>query len=141
MTSPRYVLWFKDSTHTIYWLTKWLKKSLKQFTDQIKKKYWGVRNELPIKDKIKALKYKSCLSFRTCQKKIVEFTDSTHTLCWPTNIAKKAASCWNKSFYICQYQIPSNINNVCVSWHFQIAIVYRPDLHNLQTRGEKFKST
>ena len=58
-------------------------KSLKQFTDPIKKKqkkYWGVRNELSIKDNIKALKYKSCLSFRTCQKKIVEFTDSTHTI-------------------------------------------------------------
>ena len=45
-----------------------------------KKNYWGVRNELSIKDKIKALKYKSCFSFRTCQKKIVEFTDSTHTI-------------------------------------------------------------
>ena len=56
-----------------------------------------------IKDNIKALKYKSSLSFRSCQKKIVEFTDSTHAIYWPTNIAKKAANCWNKSFYICQY--------------------------------------
>ena len=58
------------------------KKSLTQFTDQIKKqkKYRGVRNELSIKDNIKALNYKSCLSFRTCQKKNVEFTDSTHTI-------------------------------------------------------------
>ena len=39
------------------------------------KKYREVRNELSIKDKIKALKYKSCLSFRTCQKKFFEFTD------------------------------------------------------------------
>ena len=68
-----------------------------------KKKYRRVRNELLIKDNIKALKYKSCLSFPACQKKIVEFTDSTHTIYWPTNIAKKAANCWNKSFYICQY--------------------------------------
>ena len=45
-----------------------------------KKGYWRVRNELSIKDKIKALKYKSCFSFRTCQKKVVEFTDSTHTI-------------------------------------------------------------
>ena len=36
-TYPRYITWFKDSTHIIYWLTKWLKKSLEQFTDQIKK--------------------------------------------------------------------------------------------------------
>ena len=42
--------------------------------------YQGVRNELCIKDNIKALKYKFCLSFRTCQKKIVELTDSTHTI-------------------------------------------------------------
>ena len=57
-------------------------KSLKQITDQEKKqkKYWGVRNELSRKDNIKALKDKSSLSFRTCQKKIVEFTDSTYTI-------------------------------------------------------------
>ena len=35
----------------------------------------------PYGQNIKALKYKSCHSFRTCQKKIVEFTDSTHTIC------------------------------------------------------------
>ena len=77
------VLWFKDSTHTIYWLTKWqLKKYFEQFTDQIKKaeKYLRVKNDLSIKDNIKALKYKSCFSFRACQKKIVEITDSTHTI-------------------------------------------------------------
>ena len=46
------------------------------------KKYWGVRNELSVKDNIKALKYKSCISFRTCQKKLLnllnqlkQFTD------------------------------------------------------------------
>ena len=31
-----------------------------------KKRDWGDRNELSIKGNIKALKYKSCLSFRTC---------------------------------------------------------------------------
>ena len=58
------------------------KKSLKQFTDQIKKQKMDrrVRNELPINDNIKALKYKSCLSFPACQIKIVEFTDSTPTI-------------------------------------------------------------
>ena len=35
----------------------------------------------------------------------------------------------------------SNINNVCVSWYFQNIKVYRPDLHNLQTRREKFTSS
>ena len=57
------------------------------------KKYWRVRNELSIKDNIKALKYKSCPSFCACQKKIAEFTDSAHTIYWPTNIAKIAANC------------------------------------------------
>ena len=42
--------------------------------------YWGVRNELSIKDNVKALKYKSCPSFRGGQKKTVEFTDSIHTI-------------------------------------------------------------
>ena len=54
---------------------------------------WGVRNKLSIKENIKALKYKSCLSFRTCQKKkllnlltqLIQFTDQ--------QIAKKAANC------------------------------------------------
>ena len=68
-----------------------------------KKKYRRVRNELSIKDNIKALKYKSCHSFPACQKKTVDFTDLAHALYWTTNIVKKAANCWNKSFYICQY--------------------------------------
>ena len=49
-------------------------------SDKKQKMYRGVRNELSIRDNIKALKYKSCLSYRTCQKKIVEFNDSTHTI-------------------------------------------------------------
>ena len=51
-------------------------------SDKKTKNYRGVRNELSIKDNIKALKYKSCLSFRTCQKKflnlltqLIQFTD------------------------------------------------------------------
>ena len=67
------------------------------------KEYRRVENELSINDNIKTLKYKSCLSFRTCQKKIIEFTDSTHMIYWPTSMAKKAANYWNRSFYICQY--------------------------------------
>ena len=42
--------------------------------------YQGVRNALSIKDNIKAIKYKSCLRFRTCQKKTAEFTDSRDTI-------------------------------------------------------------
>ena len=33
------------------------------------------------------------------------------------------------------------MNNVCVSWHYQNAIVYRTDLHNLQTRQENSRVT
>ena len=61
----------KDSIHTIYWLAKWLKKFLEQFNNQIKKAKrvlvsWRWTST---KDNIKALKYKSCLSFCACQKK------------------------------------------------------------------------
>ena len=34
----------------------------------------------------------TCLSFCVCQKKIVKFTYSTHTIYRPTNVAKKAAN-------------------------------------------------
>ena len=94
------------------------KTQLIQFTDKVaekvpwtiyrldkkaKKKYGRVKNELSIKDNIKTLKYKFCLGFSACQKKIVEFTDSTHTIYWPKNTAKKAAGSWDKSFCVCQY--------------------------------------
>ena len=59
----------------------------------MQKRSWRVGNELSIKENSKALKHKSCLSFHACHKKIVEFTDSTHTIYRPTNIAKKAANC------------------------------------------------
>ena len=50
-----------------------------------RKKYPRVRNELSIMDNIKALKYKSCPSFRACQKNFFEFTDSTQAIYWPTD--------------------------------------------------------
>ena len=31
------ICYIKDSTHTVYWPTKWMKKSLEHFTDQMKK--------------------------------------------------------------------------------------------------------
>ena len=44
------------------------------------KKVSGVRSQLSINGNTKALKYKSCVSFRTCHKKNHELTDSTHTI-------------------------------------------------------------
>ena len=56
---------------------------------------------------LKTLKYKSCLSFRMCQKDIVEYTDSTHTIYLPTNIAKKVANrCKNLSIYVSTKRLP-----------------------------------
>ena len=92
--------WYNLLTHKVTEKAPW---AIDRLDKKKQKKYWRVRNELSIKGNIKALKYKSCLSFRACQKKIVELTDSTHTIYWPTNIAKKAADCWNESFHICQY--------------------------------------
>ena len=58
----------------------------------MREEYWRVGNELFTKGNIKAVKCKSCLSFCVCQKKNVEFTDSTNTIYWPKNIAKKIAN-------------------------------------------------
>ena len=52
----------------------------------------------PYRTRLKALEYNSCLSFCAFQREIVEFTDSTHTSYRPTNIAKKSANCWKKTF-------------------------------------------
>ena len=64
-------------------MKKWLKKPLKQFKNQIKKakNVSEVGNEVFINDKIKVLKDKFCLRSHGCQKEIVEFTDSTDTIC------------------------------------------------------------
>ena len=51
-----------------------------------------LKMNFPKRAKLKALKCRSCLSVRACQKKIVEFTDSTHTIYCLINIAKKAAN-------------------------------------------------
>ena len=67
------------------------------------KEYQKVADKHFIKGNIKALKYKSCLSFCASQKKTVEFKDSTNLIYWPRNLAKKASKCWKKSFYIYQY--------------------------------------
>ena len=72
------------------------------YTDQKKKRKRNrnIGNELSIERALNAHNYKSSLSFCAGQKKIVEFYDSAHTIYWPTNTAKKAASCWKISFYM-----------------------------------------
>ena len=62
------------------------------------KEYWRGGVELFIKDNIKALKYKSCLSFCACQIKFLEFTDSTNTIYWPKNRAKNSIKLLKKIF-------------------------------------------
>ena len=62
------------------------------------KEYWRVAVELFIKDNIKALKYKSCLNFCACQKKFLEFTDSTNTIYWLKNRAKNSIKLLKKIF-------------------------------------------
>ena len=51
--------------------------------------------------------YKSCLSFHACQEKIVDFTDSTNAIYWPTNIPKKQQTVEiNLSLYVSTKYIP-----------------------------------
>ena len=57
------------------------RKSVEQFTDQLKKSYKSTEKlEINFREKtiLTAVKYKSCLSFRGSQKNIVEFTNSTY---------------------------------------------------------------
>ena len=89
-------MFYDSKTHLIQftdWQSGW-KSPLNNLQNRYKKqkKYLRVGNELSIKDNIKALIYKSYHSFCACQKKTVEFTDSTNTIYWPTKIAKKAAN-------------------------------------------------
>ena len=63
---------------------------------------------------LQALKYKPFHSFWACQKKVMEFTDLTHTIYWPVKTDKKY-NLDNLSTYVNTKYIP---NNVCVSWHF-----------------------
>ena len=91
-------IWFKVSTDTIYWLTKWLKKSLEEFTDQMKK-----AKKVPACWKLNFHKGKYLKPSNIYLTSIVEFTDSTHIIYWPTNIAKKAENCWKCFCYICIY--------------------------------------
>ena len=96
---------------------------LKQFTDQQKK---GQKSDLinlqtrweklKMYQKVKkALKYNPFLSFRACQKKIVDFTDLAHIFYWPAKTDKKD-NLDNLSICVSTKYIP---NNVGVSWHFQ----------------------
>ena len=55
---------------------------------------------------LKALNDKSGLSFQASKEKMVEFTDSTLTIYWPRNIAKKVANCLKKPFYVSTKNLP-----------------------------------
>ena len=59
---------------------------------------------------LKALKYKPFHSFWVCHKKIVEFTDLSHTIHWPAKTDKEDDLDNVSTIYIS--------NNVWVSWHF-----------------------
>ena len=88
------------------------------------KKYRGV---------IKALKYKCCLSFRTCQTKIFKFADLTHTICWPTNIAKKQKIVEiNLSIYVSAKHLPICKNQKCRQIWLLHSFPNVWKMHNLQ---------
>ena len=67
------------------------------------KNYRSIENELSIKGNTWSHQILILPQFPYMSEKIVEFIDSTNKIYWATNIAKKAAKCWKKSFYICQY--------------------------------------
>ena len=69
-----YILLIDKVTEKVTWTIYRLDKNAK--------KYQRVGNELSIKDNIKPFKYKSCFSFRACQKtflnlltQLIQFTD------------------------------------------------------------------
>ena len=70
------------SIHIVYRLTKRLKKSLEQFTDQMRKAKKASESWILIfheRTIPKALNYKFCLNLKK-KKKIVEFADSAHRI-------------------------------------------------------------
>ena len=58
--------------------TKWKKA---------KRNYWNAGNELFIKDNTKIPQIYTLPRFWACQKKILEFTNSTHIIHWPEKMA------------------------------------------------------
>ena len=86
---------------------------------------------------LKVLKYKSYVSFRACQKKIVKFTDLTNTIYWPTNIAKNQLT--DKIFFLYMSALNTFQDIQCL-WILTLPKCNdRPDLHNLQTGRKKIK--
>ena len=96
----------KYSTHTIHWPKKQAKKvtwAIYRPDEKKLRKYWKVGISLSINDHTKIPQIYTLPQFLSILEKIVEFFDLTHSIYWPTNIAKKVANCWKKSLYICQY--------------------------------------
>ena len=80
----------KGSSHTIYWATK--NDELSDFSNlQTGWKKLKSTGKLTLNfawmTMLKAIKHTTSLSFWACEKKIVEFTDSTHRMYWPAKIA------------------------------------------------------
>ena len=78
---------------------------------------------------LKALKDKSGLSFQASQEKMVEFTDSTLTIYWPRNIAKKQQTVEKAFLYMLVQNTFQCKQCLCI-----LTIPKCKDLHNLQTR-------
>ena len=76
----------KDSAYTIYLMAKNVTKKVSWAIyrpDEKSLKNTGkLELNFPQMTMVTAPKYKLCLIFRTCPKKLVEFTDSTHTIYW-----------------------------------------------------------
>ena len=60
------------------------------------KGYWKVRIELSINNNSKSPQIYTLPQFLGMWQNNAEFTDSTHTIYWPTDIAQKAGNCWKK---------------------------------------------
>ena len=134
--------YFKNSTHTIYWTTKWLKKHLRQFTDQMKKakkvlescKWTFHKGQylIPLNINLASVSEHVRKKLWNLLSHLIPFTDLTNTATKQQTVESILS--------ICHSLILSNISKVYVSWHFQNAmIIYRSDLHNLQTRRKKLK--
>ena len=59
---------------------------------------------------LKALKYKTFQSFWGCQKKVMEFTDLTHTIYWPAKTENKKDNLDILSIYVSTKYIPKNVS-------------------------------
>ena len=78
---------------------------------------------------LKALNDKSGLSFQASKEKMVEFTDSTLTIYWPRNIAKKQQTAEKAFLYMSVQNTFQYKQCLCI-----FIIPKCKDLHNFQTK-------